>query len=89
VESCDEAGLVWVITVIVSSGRLLSSLHCQLSRAVLASVNMGVRLQMFSCFHICRRPPLLSSGQFLVAQRRCIVLPMRYELNLYMLCRRE
>jgi hypothetical protein len=25
----------------------------------------------------------------LAAERRCIVLPVRYELNLYMLCRRK
>jgi hypothetical protein len=36
------------------------------------------------------RPPLWSSGQeFLATQRRCIVFPVRYELNLCMLCRRK
>jgi hypothetical protein len=30
-----------------------------------------------------RRPPLWS--EFLATQRRCIVIPVRYELNLYML----
>jgi hypothetical protein len=34
-------------------------------------------------------PPLWSSGQFLAAERRCIVLPVGYELSLYMLCRRK
>jgi hypothetical protein len=28
-------------------------------------------------------------SEFLATQRRCIVLPVRYELNLYMLCRRK
>jgi hypothetical protein len=28
-------------------------------------------------------------SDFLAAERRCIVLPVRYELNLYMLCRRK
>jgi hypothetical protein len=27
--------------------------------------------------------------EFLAADRRCIVYPVRYELNLYMLCRRK
>jgi hypothetical protein len=36
------------------------------------------------------RPPLCSSGQeFLAAERRCAVFPVRHELNLYMLCRRK
>jgi hypothetical protein len=34
------------------------------------------------------RLPLWSSGQeFLATERRCIVFPVRYELNLYMLYR--
>jgi hypothetical protein len=28
-------------------------------------------------------------SEFLATQRRCIVLPVRYKLNLYMLCRRK
>jgi hypothetical protein len=28
-------------------------------------------------------------SEFLATQRRCIVLPVRYELNLYMLSRRK
>jgi hypothetical protein len=28
-------------------------------------------------------------SEFLATQRRCIVFPARYELNLYMLCRRK
>jgi hypothetical protein len=37
-----------------------------------------------------RRPPLWSSGQSSWLQiRRCIVFPVRYELNLCMLCRRK
>jgi hypothetical protein len=27
--------------------------------------------------------------EFLATEQRCIVLPVRYELNLYMLCRRK
>jgi hypothetical protein len=28
-------------------------------------------------------------SEFLATQRRCIVFPVKYELNLYMLCRRK
>jgi hypothetical protein len=28
-------------------------------------------------------------SEFLAAEQRCIVFPVRYELNLYMLCRRK
>jgi hypothetical protein len=28
-------------------------------------------------------------SEFLTTQRRCIVFPVRYELNLYVLCRRK
>jgi hypothetical protein len=28
-------------------------------------------------------------SEFLATERRCVVFPVRYELNLYMLCRRK
>jgi hypothetical protein len=36
-----------------------------------------------------RKDSLCGLVEFLAAQRRYIVLPVRYELNLYMLCRRK
>jgi hypothetical protein len=36
-----------------------------------------------------RRPPVVSWSEFLARQRMCIVFPVRYELNLYKLCRRK
>jgi hypothetical protein len=39
-------------------------------------------------FQFCASPLDLLC-EFLAAERRCIVLPVRYELNLYMLCRRK
>jgi hypothetical protein len=42
----------------------------------------------FICYVEGSKPPLWSSGQSSWLQiRRCIVIPVRYELNLYMLCR--
>jgi hypothetical protein len=42
---------------------------------------------IYICYVKESRPPLWS--EFLGTERRCIVLPVRYELNLYMLCRRK
>jgi hypothetical protein len=44
----------------------------------------------FICYVEENRPPLWSSGQSSWLQNGDnIVLPVRYELNLYMLCRRK
>jgi hypothetical protein len=55
----------------------------------------------FICYAEDSRPPLWPSGQsswiqngdvlseFMATERRCIVFPVRYEMNFYMLCRRK
>jgi hypothetical protein len=52
-------------------------------------VSCEVRTEVI-CYVEESRPPLWSSGQSSWAtERRCILFPVRYELNLYMLCRRK
>jgi hypothetical protein len=49
-----------------------------------------VRFELNSCYLEEGRQPLWSSSrEFLATQRRCIVFPVRYELNLYRLSRRK
>jgi hypothetical protein len=57
---------------------------------MLADSDHGVFLYAFYLYVFSYLVPLWSSGQSSwLTERRCIVFPARYELNLYMLCRRE
>jgi hypothetical protein len=47
-------------------------------------------LNAFSCLlRVSLTAPVVYWSEFVATQRSCIVLPVRYELNLYMLCRRK
>jgi hypothetical protein len=55
-----------------------------LSECVLGPTSWNKYPEYLLMLSLGLRPPLWSSGQeFLVTQRRCIVLPVSYELNLY------
>jgi hypothetical protein len=43
----------------------------------------------FTLLYIGVMASVVYCSEFLATERRCSVLPVRYELNLYMLCRRK
>jgi hypothetical protein len=51
-------------------------------------VSREVRTE-FICYVEKYTDSVVLRSEFMATERRCIVLPVRYELNLYMLCRRE
>jgi hypothetical protein len=87
-ESCQPLQL-WanIISPGIQRVNILSETWWRLNSSHSHTSGLSKEKKTLSCAHW---PPLWSSGQSSWLHNvRCIVFPVRYELNLYMLCRRK